>query len=294
MANKNDYGRQSGTLEPPKIYNGGAKMPQNDNDGDKKKSKKKKKPKRSKRRLKSKVKKVIISVVAVIILLLVAVILSLTVFFNITDIKITGSGTYSSEDIELYSGIDYGDNMFLIRSDDVAESLEQNLPYIYSVQIKRSLPSTVTIKITEATVAYTIEGEDETYIYLDDNLKVLEVGTEENYDGAIEIKNADLTVYEPGFTVEFNDENTITYLTKLIEVIEDVDMYEATAIYSEGKSANYITYDDRIVIELGDTDDLEDKLYRALAVCDEMNETNSSATGTLDVSSGKQSYFTAE
>lgn len=52
--------------------------------------------------------------------------------------------------------------------------IEENLPYVYKAEIKRKLPDTIEIKVTDAKVAYSLLCEDNTYILLDNNFKVLE------------------------------------------------------------------------------------------------------------------------
>ena len=63
---------------------------------------------------------------------------------------------------------------------------------------------------------------------------------------------------------------------------------------SEETNKNYIVYDGRITFELGECEDLQNKIYRGLAACEQLNEGSSGIRGRLDVSGGKQSYFTAE
>lgn len=87
-----------------------------------------------------------------VLLLLLAVgagvILSLTVFFKIESISASGSSKYSAEEIIAASGIKKGDNLFVSSVND--EKLKRKLPYIEKITVKRSLPATFTIKVTDA------------------------------------------------------------------------------------------------------------------------------------------------
>lgn len=71
-------------------------------------------------------------------------------------------------------------------------------------------------------------------------------------------------------------------------------MKGVTAVSSKDINNNYIVYDGRITFELGSCDDLEIKIKRGVLICDEMNETNPSIKGKINLKSGKQSYFTPE
>ena len=78
----------------------------------------------------------------------VGVILSLTVFFKIESISASGSSKYSAEQIIAATGIKKGDNLFISSVNE--EKLKTKLPYIEKVTVKRKLPGTYTLKVTDA------------------------------------------------------------------------------------------------------------------------------------------------
>lgn len=293
--NNKDYDFE---LEPPKIYNEGSSK----NNGRRQRQKKnknvstneKRRRQNKKRRLKNSVRNALITFGLLLALLAVGVVLSLTVFFKIETLSITGSGMYSTEEITAYCTIDIGDNLFLIDEKKCAESLEQKLPYIYDVGIKRELPSTLVINITEATPAYAVKNDDESYTLLDDRFKVLDNASKESADEAIEIQNTAVISNENGFTIGFENEESANGLNQLSEIIKKLNITEATAISSDGKDNNYIVYENRIVLKLGNFENLENKVYRGIAGCEKLNESDPNAKGTMDLSTGKQFYFTPE
>lgn len=293
--NNKDYDFE---LEPPKIYNEGSSK----NNGRRQRQKKnknvstneKRRRQNKKRRLKNSVRNALITFGLLLALLAVGVVLSLTVFFKIETLSITGSGMYSTEEITAYCTIDIGDNLFLIDEKKCAESLEQKLPYIYDVDIKRELPSTLVINIIEATPAYAVKNDDESYTLLDDRFKVLDNASKESADEAIEIQNTAVISNENGFTIGFENEESANGLNQLSEIIKKLNITEATAISSDGKDNNYIVYENRIVLKLGNFENLENKVYRGIAGCEKLNESDPNAKGTMDLSIGKQFYFTPE
>lgn len=294
MNNKDyDFG-----LEPPKIYNehgsGENRRRKISKQNKNVSTNEKRKRQNKKRRLKNSVRKALITIGLLLALLAVGIVLSLTVFFKIETVNISGSGMYSTEEITAYCTIDEGDNLFLINKEKCAENLKQKLPYIYDVDIKTELPSTLNINITEATAAYRIKNDDESYTLLDDRFKVLDNASQETADGAIEIQNAAVISNENGVTIGFENEESAKGLNQLSEMIKKLNITEATAISSDGKNNNYIVYENRIVLKLGDFENLENKIYRGLAGCEKLNESDPNARGTMDLSTGKQFYFTPE
>ena len=290
-------------LEPPKRYRPDQRPDTTLPDKKKKSVVKKsvtKKPKKQlskqeqiKQRKKRNTLRKALSVAGVVLaIVIVMVILSLTVFFKIDTINITGTKKYSQQQVTAVLPFEKNDNLFLIDKDGTAERLEKNLPYIYNVEITRKLPSTVNIKITEPSRVLTVKNADKTYTVLDDNLKVLEQSSKSRPKNSIAVKKAVLKSAVIGETAVFNKKSTNKCITALLKVIKDVNLAEATAVYSNGPDSNYIVYDNRITIKLGATTDLENKLYSALAAIDKLNNTNPTVKGEISAFGGKQVYFT--
>ncbi len=234
-----------------------------------------------------------LSVIGVLLAVAVVVcVLSLTVFFKIDTISITGSKKYSQQEIIAVLPFEKNDNLFLINKDECAERIEQNLPYIYSVKITRKLPSTVVIKVTQASRVFAIKNSDNTYTLLDDNLKVLEKSSRKCPPGSIRIKKAALKTAVAGEKAEFSRKHTNKCIPSIINVIKDMSLDEATSIYSDGSDSNYVVYDGRITIKLGSVSGMEDKLYAALTAIEKLNSTNPTVKGEIASYGDKQVYFT--
>lgn len=245
-----------------------------------------------KRRLKNNVRRALIAISLFVVLISVGVVLSLTVFFKITAIEVIGSGVYSSEQVIDNCNINYGDNLFLIKTSASKEKLVKTLPYIYDVKITRKIPSTVVFEITDAKVEYYIQNEDETAILLDDNFKVLESNAQQGNESAVKITDSVITAAENGETIVFENEAVSECLTTISNAVKSTGMEEATSISSIDANNNYIVYEGRIVFALGSCDNIENKIYKGLAACEKLNESAPKASGTLDLSNDKQIYFT--
>ena len=222
----------------------------------------------------------------------IVIVLSLTVLFKIHNIDVKGNVVYSSKEVLAVLPIQEEDNLFLIDKDKSAEKLEENLPYIYSVEFKRKLPSTVVVKITETPQVYYIENADKSYSYLDDTFKVLEPHGSAIPEGAIEIKKAKLKVSVSGKPAEFEKEKIYDNLMTLAKTVKELELDKITAIYSDDINNNYMVYDNRITYKLGTLDNLERKVYAALTATQKLDETNPNAKGEMTASNDKQVYFT--
>lgn len=304
-------------LEPPKIYRKeqekrltyNQENPRSKNTGTRRKLSSKGKKKRKttkqnitaqqkrkeetqKRKKKMLARKILFSVCVILLVLAVLAVLSLTVFFKIDTVTITGNSKYTTQQIQSVLPIEKNKNLFLADTSSAEEELETALPYIYNAEIDRKLPSTITVKITETDNIYAIKNKDKTYLLLDKDLKVLETSVTKKPKNAVDIKKATVTNPVAGNTAEFTDEQMSQDLLSLTEAISKLDLSETTSIYSDDINNNFIVYDNRIVFKLGSCDDLENKLYSALAAVEKLNETNPQAEGEMTVTGDKQIYFT--
>lgn len=282
---------QLSDLEPPKIYGGSrqrARVPAEPTRNQKRKRQNKR------RRLKNSVRRGLLAACLLVVLLAVGAVLSLTVFFRTETIEAKGSGVYSQQEIADASGLAAGDNLFLLDSEEIEQRITRLLPYISSVEVERVLPETVRLNVTDASADYYIENTDGSCILLDSAFKVLENACAEIPAGAIKISNLTVSASEPGEKAVFEDADAAKRIALLAEAVRTTGMTQATEIYTQGVNSNYIIYMGRITFELGRCTDLENKITRGLASCEQLDSESPNIKGNLNLTVDKQSYFTAE
>lgn len=243
-----------------------------------------------KRKKKVRLRKWVKMTLGIVAIVLIAAALLLVFCFKINTITVTGSKAYKADKILSQCVIEKGDNLFFVDTKSAAEKIQQNLPYVYKAEFKRKIPNTLQIVITDAKAAYSLESADKTYVLLDRDFKVLELGAQKQ--SGIKITNAEIKSAKPGYTIELADADVAACLKALSAAVKNNNFSEITEIYSKNVSENYAVYDNRITLKLGNTKDLESKLYKAFAACENLNSTNPGATGTMTVTTDKQIYFT--
>ncbi len=116
------------------------------------------------------------------ILLLFAIIIGILLFlfispvFNIKDINVQGNNKINAEAIKSLSKINIDENIFRFSSKQVAENVKENA-YIDSVEVKRKIPNTVEIIVTEREAKYQLEYGN-AFVYIDGNANILEISNE--------------------------------------------------------------------------------------------------------------------
>ena len=82
------------------------------------------------------------------VLICTAIALALTLFFRIRTIDVSGNERYSRQEIIDAAEVKEGDNLFLMNKYNAAERIRKALPYIETVQFRRTLPDGLAIIVT--------------------------------------------------------------------------------------------------------------------------------------------------
>lgn len=246
-----------------------------------------------KRKLKKKLRKVIGIIAIILSVVAVITVLSLTVFFKIDNIKVTGNSLYTTKQITAVLPIDKDKNLFLADTKGAKQKLEKNLPYIYNVTIERKFPSTIIVNVKEVNIVYAVKNKDKSFTLVDTNLKVLDASSAKQPKNSILIKK--LVIQNPvaGEIAEIQNKNIADNIKEITKTIEKLQMGdEITEIYSSDINNNFLLYKGKILFKIGSTKDIEDKVMSALAATDKLNSTNPEAAGEITISDDKQIYFT--
>lgn len=227
-----------------------------------------------------------------LILLLVflcAVAVCVAVFCKIDKIEVVGKSQYSNEEIISASKIELGTNLFLVKKDLVSENIETKLPYVTNVKVSYKLPTQIKIEVSTASAKYSIKQNDK-YILLDENFKVLEVNaSEDKATGKVLISGSTPKNLLAGNSFEVETQEQLESLNLITQAIKKDSLKDVTEINISNKYELSVTYNNRITIILGTEYNLEDKLNHASLICN--NNLQESDEGTLDVSTTDKRYI---
>lgn len=125
------------------------------------------------------------------------------VFFKVNQFEVNGNQRYSVEEIAEASGIQEGDNLFLLNKTGTAQKLLDRLAYVRSVNIKRKLPDTVVLTIVESDAVAAIQSEKQWWL-INEEGKVMETTTKPKE--FIQVTGLTLVSPEPGEPIAVEDE----------------------------------------------------------------------------------------
>lgn len=94
---------------------------------------------------------------ATAVAVVLALVFSMTIFFKVDRVVVTGAEKYTDWAVMQASGIEIGDSLLGISDARAASQIEAALPYVESVRVGIKLPDTVNIEITELDVHYSVK-----------------------------------------------------------------------------------------------------------------------------------------
>ncbi len=215
---------------------------------------------------------------AVACILIFAAVLGLIykLVFVVKSINISGSDTYSNEEIIDGAGITEGMNLYSFRASTVARRITLNCPYIREVVLDREIPNTVNIKATEDKAAYytVVYGE---YKLLSEGLRVLEtVSADKLPEGLPKLKLPTVSYAVAGRKIEFALEKRETEIFDILKAVGDSELAERLTVI-DLRDRYDITFvcDAKYKLIIGENDDVDYKLRVASKVLlDEMFSTD--------------------
>lgn len=220
-----------------------------------------------------KIKFFIKMLILLLVLLGLFVYLMLSPIFNIKNINVEGNSKISTEQIISISGIKKDVNMFKISNRDTKNVIKQN-PYIDKVEIKRKIPDTISIVVTERQASFMLE-HGSSFAYIDSQGYILEISAE-TLENKIKI-NGYKTEEEnitPGKRLCEEDLERLNDVLKIISAAENVGIENLiTSINVENKYEYSLYLDsEQKNVYIGDSTNLDTKMLYVKVILEKEKE----------------------
>lgn len=253
-----------------------------------KKSKKSRKSRKHRRRRGTSVLMLLLCV----LIAAAAVITAMTIFFKIGKIRLTGDTRYSEQQVAEASGLELEGNLILFDKNTVLRKIREACPYLDTVQVRRRLPDTVEIIVTECTPVAAIK-EAGSWWLMDRESKLLEKTSD--LSGLTLPKITGLTLNQPkaGDFAEFSEEDAKKPMILLLNHAEDDGILQDIGEIDFAQQYDIrFTYTDRFTVRIGSTEELEKKLRFLHVVVEEKLGAN--VVGEIDLSDPQKARFIPE
>jgi len=181
-----------------------------------------------------------------VILITLTAILGTSIFMRINEIRIEGTSLYSIEEVVEASGLSAGRNLFLINPQSVSSRIREELPFVSAANIKRILPDTVVIEVTESPAAGIVNFSGERYV-IDSEGRVLAMISGEDFslhglviDDLIEIRGLEIDDATIGRTLraEFGAETRLQNMQDILAAMAREGIIPDVSYIDVSNSAN--------------------------------------------------------
>jgi len=205
----------------------------------KKKIKKKDKDIRTSRTIREKGKVSLLKKIFILILVVIAIwgILH-TKLFSVKNIVVLNNNHLTKEEIISISGINQGDNIYKRSAKEIKKALFENA-YIEDVTIKKKLPNTIEIDITERNINYMIQFSD-TYVYLSNQGYMLEQTSEKANVPIIVGLSTDQNSVVIGGRLNNEDLSKMNRIIKICELAKVNELSEFISKIDISNEKNYV------------------------------------------------------
>ncbi len=245
-----------------------------------------------KRRKKRKRNYTLYYIILAIFLVIAGAVLSMTVFFNIENIKVEGSAIYTLDNVDSVLDVEIGDNLLRLNTNAMEKELLEEFQKADNVEIKRAFPTTLLIRITDGEPTTQLYS-DNVYYVLSKTGRVLE-HTEQSLANVPIIVGPDAKSANLGSYVSLTLENQERdWISILFSEIEKSGLKDISAIDITNTISLKIYYQNRFQINLGSLSELDTKLAMVYQVFSSGN-IDVEESGIIDITDPDKLYVDSD
>ena len=211
--------------------------------------------------------------------------------FNIKSINILNNNKIPSDTIISLSGLKNEENIFKFYKRNIIEKIKEN-PYIEDVEIKRKLPNTVEINVTERVEAYNIEYMGK-YAYINTQGYILEISENNKNMPIIQGTTTKKEDIVPGNRLNNEDLQKLEQVIKITSSIKEAGLDGQVITIDISDEKNYSIYlnDEKKMVYLGDGSNLSNKMLYVQAIIEKEKGKEGEIFVNRDLNSGFHPYF---
>jgi len=110
-----------------------------------------------------------------VLVIFAALLVGCVTFFRVDRVEVTGSSRYTAAEVVAASGVEIGENLFLVSRPKTANAIMKALPYVENVVPVHRLPDAIELRVTETSAVAVIEADGGWWL-INESCKLLERG----------------------------------------------------------------------------------------------------------------------
>lgn len=218
--------------------------------------------------------------VGVIVFLLILAIGLATFLLKVGYVSVADNvGRYTDERIIEVAGISESTGFLTINEEKIENTVCVALPYIKSLQIKRSFPDSVELLVEYEQQMFSVDC-GQIWLVLGESGKVLETAQAKPY-GVTELTGVQVTEYTVGKTAVFESELLFTHAVDVHKAFSEAKITDMKLLRVENSGTVSVNIGNRFYIQSGSHHILIEKMQVLKTVLDERKEKNQCYTFTV-------------
>lgn len=218
-----------------------------------------------------------------------AVLAGCVVFFRVNQVVVMGNSRYTAQEIIEASGVEVGDNLFLVNRPQTAQKILGALPYVENAVPVHRLPDTVELHITECVPAAALECEGEWWL-MDPRGKLLEQGGDTmvwGYPNVIGLHPLEPKAGE-WISVDIGERDRLEGLRKLLTALRDRELLGGVRGFIDVSASNviYFGYGEGLTVAVPAAGDFDLRAFSLKRVLETFEQRGEVISGTLDLTYG--------
>lgn len=225
------------------------------------------------------------------LIIFAAILAGCVAFFRVNRVEVIGNSRYSAQEIIDASGVELGDNLFLVNRPQTALNITKALPYVEKVAPVHRPPDTVELHITETHAAAAIQI-GESWWLINASGKLLEQGGQAIV-GALPVVRG-LHPGEPvlggRLTVELEEQVKLEGLRQLLTALSQREMLGRVTEFVDLTANNAIHFgcDEKLTVAVPMSGDFSQWAFYFQRVLETFQQRGEDISGTLDLTYGDE------
>lgn len=251
--------------------------------------------KKIKEKLKPKFQK-LMKILLVLVILAALVLAGIFLLTRIRNVSYVGNAPYTAEEVKAKCGSVIGRNIFFADLDKLTDELEKSLPYLNNVTVSKRLPWTIKVDGDQSLKTYAVVVSKGSYAITNNNVKVLENTNQITNNLIYVVRNDGFWTYAVGEKISFlpdeqknnekgekNTDHIQEFLSQLPDAMEETGLRNIGMVLVDSSTDISMVYQNRILIRMGDSSDIFEKIKVALKIIADEDEIQNTQCGILNV-----------
>ena len=210
-----------------------------------------------------------------------------SIFLTVSVISVVNPSAYGASEIMEVLQQYRNHALLTINKSDLSEELSVNFPYIKSAEVSVKLPDRLEIVIEAVKPVYSVEVSENEYLYLGEDLKVLEVASV-GKTGTLKIKGMTVEDYEIGRVLDSEENIEASIILDLLTLLKDRGLYSRVTLLDLTKKYNIIfVLDNLIEVEMGNSEDFDKKIDMLLQILQRNPESRHASINVKNYQEGR-------